>query len=168
MTDPGSDRHRQGSGPLTSTIVAAALLRDGVGVRLRVNGSSMAPALHDGDVVELEPVASEAVRTGDVVFAVRPEGGYMLHRVVRRPGGRMGGYIRTRGDALWRLDPPVARSQVIGRMRRAWRGSRLLHRRRPVRDALRARLLLLRSHAHYTMERGRRVLRGIKARATGA
>ena len=89
----------------------------------------MAPVIRSGDVVTVRPASVEDIRLGDIVFYRRSDGpGHVLHRVLckrRRAGEWM---LRTKGDALRGLDPPVAGDQVLGRSvsgasrARAWWG----------------------------------------------
>lgn len=64
-----------------------ALLGEGAAqVPVRVSGTSMAPFLHPGDVVYLSrPV--RPCRVGDIVLFTRPEGRYVLHRIVKKKNG---------------------------------------------------------------------------------
>ena len=59
---------------------------------LVVTGWSMSPTLKPGrDMVRLVSPRGRKLRRGDLVFARRRQGGFMLHRVVKRlPGGRRG------------------------------------------------------------------------------
>src|SRR5271157_6211990 len=76
------------------------------GVRLRVHGESMLPALWPGDVVEIASCSLEDVRPGEIVLA-RREGRLFLHRLVRRclvaPGTPNGFLLR--GDSMPGSDP---------------------------------------------------------------
>lgn len=108
------------------------LLRRGETLRLRARGSSMRPAVHDGDVVSVAPAHGGGVRIGDVVCYLDATQRLFLHRVVHRSDTA----VVTRGDALAHTDtvtaeavlgrvvavehPPRLR-RVAGRARRAWR-----------------------------------------------
>ncbi len=96
--------------------LCAALLNQGLRVRVRVNGSSMRPGLVDGDVVHLAPTRSELIKPGDILFIQDPLRGYYLHRLLLRPrvNGRI--LLQTRGDSHWRLDEPVGSQQVLARV----------------------------------------------------
>lgn len=63
------------------------LLREGESqIPVRISGTSMAPFLHPGDVVWLfRPV--RPCRVGDIVLFTRPEGSYVLHRIVKKKDG---------------------------------------------------------------------------------
>lgn len=93
------------------------LLAEGLAVRLRVTGRSMAPWLVDDDEVTLEPCAPGEAALGDVVLAQAPGRPPVLHRVVsasRLAGG--GRRIVTKGDALNTPDPPVGEELLLGRV----------------------------------------------------
>ena len=90
------------------------LLATGARVRLSVGGRSMAPRLHDDDVVIVEPLGNTGVRFGDLVLFRDTSGALVLHRVLRR----WRGHLQTGGDASIRLDPTITREQVLGRVSR--------------------------------------------------
>lgn len=94
---------------LMPTIRAA--LERGQRVRLAVTGSSMAPFLRDGDVVELETIHS-LPRKGDVILVQWTEDRYVLHRVLQSAGDT----IFLRGDAKRQREGPFARRDVLGKV----------------------------------------------------
>ncbi len=96
--------------------LCASLLNQGLRVRVRVSGASMAPLLVAGDVVHLAPTGPGRISRGDILFIQDPQRGYYLHRLLRRP--RIGGQamLQTRGDSHWRLDDPVSSRQVLARV----------------------------------------------------
>lgn len=60
-----------------------SLLREGkTNVPVTVSGVSMTPFLHPGDTVFLN-LPDRPYRVGDVVLFTRPNGAYVLHRIVR-------------------------------------------------------------------------------------
>ncbi len=96
--------------------LSAALLEMGLRVRVRVSGTSMAPALLAGDVVELQPVKTQHLACGDILYIQDLRCGYYLHRLLRRPSHNGQLFFQTRGDHHWRLDCPVTPGQVLGRV----------------------------------------------------
>lgn len=80
-----------------------------------VSGYSMKPTLVAGDLVIIQPVTPEAVRTGDII-QFRLPGGSVVHRVVeiRRENGRL--TFITQGDNNNVRDDPVTPEQVQGRV----------------------------------------------------
>ena len=99
-------------------VICAALERD-QRVRMTVNGSSMLPFLHDGDVVELGPIHS-LLRMGDVVLLQCSEERYVLHRVVRIEGD--GFFLR--GDTQQHCQGPFTQSDVLGKVIVSYRNGR--------------------------------------------
>ena len=90
--------------------LASHVLRDHGSLRLRVDGTSMLPALWPGDVVRIERLPADAVAPGDVVLFYRA-GRLFLHRVAQATAT----HLHTYGDA-WRLpDPPVSATEFLGR-----------------------------------------------------
>lgn len=70
------------------------------GIPLRISGTSMTPFLHPGDVVYLSrPV--RPVRAGDVVLFTRPDGSYVLHRILKKKAG----FFLALGDAQYAPEP---------------------------------------------------------------
>lgn len=101
--------------PVFATVVAD-LLGKGVRVRFRASGSSMAPAILDGDTITVEPVAAERLRPGDVLL-VRRGAGVVAHRLVRRSQRTDGGpHVLLRGDAADSDDAPVPATDLLGRV----------------------------------------------------
>ena len=96
--------------------LCACLLKQGLRVRVRVSGTSMAPLLSTGDVVHLAPAGPGDLSRGDILFIQDSRRGFYLHRLLRRP--RIGGQtmLQTRGDSHWRLDDPVSSDQVLARV----------------------------------------------------
>ncbi len=82
-------------------------------VRLTATGGSNLPFIHNGDVVELEPVDSLPV-VGDVVLVQCGSEleRYVLHRVVR-VNGEM---LFLRGDAQEVCDGPFTQVDVLGKV----------------------------------------------------
>lgn len=77
------------------------LLRQGqTSVAVPVAGGSMVPFLHDGDTVYLE-LPRFPIKEGDILLYTRPNGRYILHRVIRvNPDGS----LWMSGDAQMELE----------------------------------------------------------------
>ncbi len=88
--------------------------------RLRARGGSMNPAIPDNELVEVVPASVADVRVGNVVMSVHKADCYVIHRIVWKD--RRTGTVRTKGDSLDGLDPPVGNAELLGRVR--WYTSR--------------------------------------------
>jgi hypothetical protein len=98
--------------PEFAEAVMDALRRRGRTV-VRVQGRSMFPILRNGMRVEVQPVAFDELRVGDLVVFYDGRG-IVCHRLLRRANRLC--YLK--GDTnLW-ADPPVVWSQVLGRVNR--------------------------------------------------
>ncbi len=92
---------------------AAAILRDGKKVKMRVNGESMYPFLHGGrDLIELYPHTGEDLPLWTAVF-YRWEGSYMIHRII---GVDAEGYDIMGDGNIVRVER-VAKDEIIGILR---------------------------------------------------
>jgi signal peptidase I len=83
-------------------------------VRIRVLGTSMAPAILPGDVLSVERADAAQVSPGEIVVFARP-GRIVAHRVVAKRS-EPGGVLVTQGDRLRREDAPVSGDELIGRV----------------------------------------------------
>jgi signal peptidase I len=83
-------------------------------VAVQVRGDCMAPAIADGDLVQV--AAARLYWPGDVVVWSAPEGGLVAHRLLgyRLHGGSLA--LITRGDSAAVPDAPVPLSRVLGRV----------------------------------------------------
>jgi signal peptidase I len=103
-------------GQANFTALAAAILGEGSTLRFYARGTSMRPFIQDGDILEVQPVGTLAVRRGDVVLCRQGGGRLVAHRVVHlsREDGRT--TMVTWGDALTGPDAPISLEQVLGRV----------------------------------------------------
>jgi signal peptidase I len=87
----------------------------GASVWIEATGSSMSPAIGEGDWL-LVDFAAGTTAVGEIV--VYPLGeAIVVHRVVRRTGENGNRTIATKGDARVGLDPPLPEKQVLGVVR---------------------------------------------------
>lgn len=102
------------------------LLRQGVKIRFRARGRSMAPLIRDGDVLTVEPATSDGLRVGDV--ALHRIGGRQVvaHRVVGRHEEDGRPVLTTRGDASFNAPDPVREGDVLGRVVQVERDGRVV------------------------------------------
>lgn len=80
---------------------------------LRVHGRSMYPALRNGVRLEVQPVAYDELKRGDLVV-FNNGNGIICHRLINK--ARRLCYLK--GDTNLFSDPPVVWSQVLGRVTR--------------------------------------------------
>jgi hypothetical protein len=90
-----------------------SLLDEGRSVTVTAGGYSMWPAIRPGDAVVIGPCGESVAAAGQVV-ALRRDGGFVLHRVLRvmSVSGRQ--LIVTCGDAAVRADDPAGPEAVAG------------------------------------------------------
>jgi SOS-response transcriptional repressor LexA len=135
--------------------LAAEMLRSHGVVRIKAWGTSMLPSVWPGDLLTLRCTAREEVVPGDIVLALR-ENRFSIHRLIEKQ--EVSGLLITKGDAVPQNDPPVAASELLGRVVGIRRGHRSFvpsRRISPLHSALarvlcrwdRARSLALRLHA---------------------
>lgn len=101
-------------------MITAKLAQEGV-VKIPASGNSMIPLFRHGrDQVTLRGVQGETLNKYDMILYRRPNGGYVLHRIV---GVKEEGYV-LRGDAQLWDEYPVPREWVIARVEEFRRGVR--------------------------------------------
>jgi signal peptidase I len=94
-----------------SALVVEALERFGH-IRIRALGTSMAPAIESGDVLELQRCPSDQLGIGDVIV-VTGAYGLRVHRLVAKHEQDGREFVVTRGDALRDADGPEPAANVI-------------------------------------------------------
>jgi len=100
---------------------ARQLLSRRLPIELRMSGSSMSPAIEDGDVITVEPVAEDPVKQGDIVLYHSRFDTAVIHRVIRLERSSSERCIVTRGDAASHNDVPVPLHRILGRVKRVER-----------------------------------------------
>jgi len=101
---------------------ARQLLSRNLPIQLRMSGSSMSPAIADGDVITVEPVGDdEPIKQGDIVLYHSRFDTAVIHRVIRLERASSDRCILTRGDAASHNDAPVPLHRILGRVRRVER-----------------------------------------------
>lgn len=100
---------------------ARQLLSRSLPVELRMSGSSMRPAIEDGDVITLEPITEEPIKQGDIVLYHSRFDTAVIHRVIRLERSASERCIVTRGDAASHNDTPVPVHRILGRVKRVER-----------------------------------------------
>jgi signal peptidase I len=95
--------------------LAAETLRDCGKVRLELRGTSMLPSLWPGDLLTIQSVAHDEIVAGDIVLVLR-DNRFFVHRVIESQQVQDCISWITRGDAVLHNDPPVAGSELLGRV----------------------------------------------------
>jgi signal peptidase I len=91
----------------------------------------MLPSLWPGDILTIEGTSCHVPAPGDIVLVLRNQRAF-IHRVEEKRD--CGGQLQwiTRGDAVPQNDPPVAASEVLGRVSSIQRNHRtIVPRRQP-------------------------------------
>src|SRR5882724_9472912 len=99
--------------------IARDLLRAGTSVCFEAKGSSMLPAIQDGDVLHVAPVGASQLRCGEILL-VEGDGStedtrkLWVHRLISKD--IRGDRFVTQGDASQEPDAPVRAHQIFGRV----------------------------------------------------
>ncbi len=103
--------------------LAGEVLRSSGRLRLRVTGWSMLPTVMPGDTLIVEKVPG-VISRGEIVLFSRDQR-LFAHRVVSTPTVHSD-HVITQGDGMPHPDPPVAASELLGRVSRIVRNGRCL------------------------------------------
>jgi signal peptidase I len=99
-----------------------AVLGKGRAFRFKAKGWSMTPFIRDGDVITVDPIASEPCQVGQVVaFRSTDERCLVVHRIIARTGA---GYLIQGDYALYESDGIVRHEQLLGQVSRVERDGR--------------------------------------------
>ena len=112
---------------------ARQLLSRSLPVELRMSGSSMSPAIEDGDIITVEPVTDEPIRQGDIVLYHTRFDTAVIHRIVRIDRSSSEKSVLTRGDSATQNDLPVPIHRVLGRVKLVERAGERIKMVRPKR-----------------------------------
>ena len=91
------------------------ILQDTPCMRFRVRGSSMYPAIRNGDVIWVHSCDAEGLAVGEIAFIKSNAGTALVHRIIARKSCRGQFWLVTKGDARLAPDGPVDAGQVIGK-----------------------------------------------------
>jgi uncharacterized repeat protein (TIGR01451 family) len=89
------------------------LLSGGLGFRFQARGTSMAPTIQDGEILQVTPVRPEALHKGDIVLFADGRR-FRAHRLVRVDHQRE--VFMTRGDAGSEMDRPLRAQHILGKV----------------------------------------------------
>lgn len=94
--------------------ISDLLLREG-NINLRILGSSMYPALRQGDTIRVEPTSIQGLRIGDIALFHR--GGQLIcHRIVKKHQTNGKVFIVTKGEIGSCRDEPVPAEDILGKV----------------------------------------------------
>ena len=77
-----------------------------------VNGTSMLPFIHAGDLVMLDKISNHQIKKGDVVLYKRENGQYVLHRIHSIKNEM----LVMLGDNQLKLEKNIAYNQLLAKM----------------------------------------------------
>ena len=87
-------------------------------------GNSMRPFIRHGDTLEIEPVAADQLRVGDIVLYATQNGKVACHRLVAASKTGEGSRLAFRGDASRQREEGIDGECVLGRVAEVRRGSK--------------------------------------------
>ena len=64
--------------------LAESVLQAGVSLQFQARGSSMTPAIRDGDTLLITPIRAHDLWVGQIVLCQTENNRYVVHRIVRR------------------------------------------------------------------------------------
>ncbi len=92
-------------------------------VKLKAWGTSMLPSVWPGDLLTIQSAPHDEVVPGDIVLVMR-DNRFFVHRLIETRQVQDCLLWITRGDAMPQNDPPVAASELLGRVTSVCRASR--------------------------------------------
>lgn len=109
----------------------------------------MLPTLWPGDVVTVQSLRPEQAEPGEIVLYIRHDR-FFIHRVVRKNLAQDEALLVTRGDCMSQDDPPLGRSELLGRVTEVQRAGSVFP---PARTLSLFRRLLARLFCHWGLFR---------------
>lgn len=100
-------------------------------VEMRMSGSSMRPAIEDGDLITILPVSDALIKPGEIVLYQSRFDTAVIHRVIRIDRSSSERMVVTRGDAASQNDTPVPLDRVLGVVKRVERAGERVNMSRP-------------------------------------
>lgn len=92
------------------------LLAEGLAVRVKATGRSMAPFLKGGETLTIRRVPLDSLGKGDLIFFMRPGGAAKIHRLIRKGTENGLPVFITKGDAVPGCDAAVPAGDVLGKV----------------------------------------------------
>ena len=94
--------------------LAESVLQAGVSLQFQAHGSSMTPAIRDGDTLLIAPTQAHELRMGQIVLCQTENNRYVVHRIVRRCRQQGGVSFLLKGDQCRSADGWVDGSRILG------------------------------------------------------
>jgi signal peptidase I len=88
-----------------------------VTVEICMSGSSMRPAIEDGDLVTIEPIQDGRLSQGDIILYQSKYDTAVIHRIVKIERSLNERTVITRGDAASQNDLAVPLNKILGRVK---------------------------------------------------
>lgn len=107
------------------------ILSKNLTVEICMSGSSMRPAIEDGDLVTIEPIADGRINQGDIVLYQSRFDTAVIHRVIRIERSSSDRLVVTRGDAATQNDLAVPLNKILGRVKNVERAGESIKMIRP-------------------------------------
>jgi len=93
------------------------ILNDGISLRVKVTGRSMAPFLRGGELLTIKKADASSLRKGDLIFFKNQYGSPIIHRIIKTSRGPTAvNTFQTKGDALMVFDEPVCEDKILGKV----------------------------------------------------
>jgi signal peptidase I len=86
-------------------------------VEICMSGSSMRPAIEDGDLVTIEPISDGKINQGDIILYQSRFDTAVIHRVIRIERSSSERLVITRGDAASQNDLAIPLTKILGRVK---------------------------------------------------
>ena len=91
--------------------ISYELLESNHSIKLRVGGFSMFPFLLPGDIVEIQKLALEELKPGNIIV-FRRHTGWIAHRLIKTDDNK----LITKGDSCLSLDAAINPNDFIGKV----------------------------------------------------
>lgn len=109
----------------------------------------MLPTLWPGDLLTVQSRCTEQAEPGEIVLYMRRDR-FFIHRIVSKNLTNDAAFLVTRGDCMPAADPPVRRSELLGKVTEVWRAGSIFL---PARKLSPFRWLLARMFCHWGLFR---------------
>ena len=105
------------------------LLKTGYKVKTRAGGNSMFPFIKDNTWIEITPLPRKKIKKGDVVV-FRSNQKILAHRLIQID--KTNDIYLTRGDFCQKMDNPLSRSEILGKVIKVHKKYRIVNHLNPV------------------------------------